>query len=297
MASSKLTSTISRRARVVARISCFFAFYFSLTATAFLPKTTISKNRFSLASARLGATGLDAASGDFLPVVQQGLESVAATVGFSEEQVLIGAVLAGASVLAVTQPPSRLISSSALSTLVQGTFLQRADESGNLVRLYKASTDGWSALDFHNAVDNVGSAVVVAKTVLGQTVGGYNPVGWRSTDDYTATNSAFLWSLKGNQFIKFPVLGGGDNAAIFDFATAGPCFGSSDFIIGPQKTAVMGGFAGPDSEDLSMGAGSLKEGLSNSAIGGTYQTDRRWPIRGRFRVVDVEVYGNGSNRR
>ena len=46
-----------------------------------------------------------------------------------------------------------------------------------------------------------------------------------STDDYVSSNAAFLWCPKGNDAIKFPVLKGG-NAALFDYASAGPVFGA-----------------------------------------------------------------------
>lgn len=46
-----------------------------------------------------------------------------------------------------------------------------------------------------------------------------------STDDYVSSNAAFLWCLKGNSAVKCPVLQGG-NAALFDYASAGPVFGA-----------------------------------------------------------------------
>ena len=48
-----------------------------------------------------------------------------------------------------------------------------------------------------------------------------------STDDYVSSNAAFLWCSSGNnnEAIRFPVLKGG-NAAVFDYASAGPMFGA-----------------------------------------------------------------------
>lgn len=46
-----------------------------------------------------------------------------------------------------------------------------------------------------------------------------------STDDYVSSNAAFLWCPKGKDAVKFPVLQGG-NAALFDYASAGPVFGA-----------------------------------------------------------------------
>ena len=125
----------------------------------------------------------------------------------------------------------------------------------------------------------------------GKKFGGFNPLGWQSTDDYGTTNSAFLWYSKGGSNVeKCPVLSGG-NAAIFDYATGGPCFGSADLIIGKPEAAVMGGFAGPDAEDITKSAGNLRQG--SSSFGGAY-SGASFPIRGSFDVVEVEVYCNAN---
>ena len=94
-----------------------------------------------------------------------------------------------------------------------------------LKRVYKASVDGWSALDFHRQVDGLGSTVVIGETDGGVRVGGYNPVGWESRDDYRATPRAFLFcALPSDEtgeaeprwtWQKCAVLGPGD-VAIFD---------------------------------------------------------------------------------
>ena len=55
----------------------------------------------------------------------------------------------------------------------------------------------------------------------------------------------------------------------------------------------MGGFAGPDMEDRSISAGNLKQGTST--IGGAYDDVlNSWPIRGKFRLVELEVYANAN---
>lgn len=160
--------------------------------------------------------------------------------------------------LRLRPPPTRLLSEQELQEITVGTFLQGRSD---VTCLYKATRDGWSAVNFHDKVDGLGSAVVVARSVSGQIFGGYNPAGWRSTDDYVTSTAAFLWAKQsgGQRFrkqassqqqqtakiIKFPVLAGG-NAAIFDYATSGPTFGASDLQIGPPRAAVLGGFAGPD---------------------------------------------------
>jgi hypothetical protein len=188
--------------------------------------------------------------------------------------------------LATIRPPARLISHQKLDSIVEGTFLARAN---NLKCVYKASRDGWSATDFHEAVDGKGSGVVVVRSLTGKVFGGYNPSGWRSTDDYYTSTAAFLWCLGGgSRVVKLPILTGG-NAAVFDYATGGPCF-SSDLQIGPPQAAVLGYFAGPDPEDVSVNAGNLRQG--KSSVGITYNWADEWPARGSFQLVDVEVYCN-----
>ena len=92
------------------------------------------------------------------------------------------------------------------NALTQGTSLQNKE----LACVYKASRDGWSAIYFHQSVDEKGSCLVVALARTGTLFGGFNPVGYRSTDDYYNSNAAFLFSVNGGDKVtKFPVLTGG----------------------------------------------------------------------------------------
>jgi hypothetical protein len=157
---------------------------------------------------------------------------------------------------------------------------------------FQATKDGWSAINFHNCVDGKGSAIVVALSKSGKLFGGYNPLGWMSSDDYGNSNSAFLWFLdsSGNKnAIQCPILTGG-NTAIFDYATGGPNFGAVDLCIGPPRAAVMGGFAGPDVENSSSVAGNLRRG--KSSVGGAYSFTKGWPVSGEFQLTELEVWCN-----
>ncbi len=123
--------------------------------------------------------------------------------------------------------------------LLAGTNIDPSRDNVDLQCVYKGSRDGWSAIDFHSNCDGRGSALVVVLSQSGKKFGGFNPLGWQSSDDYGNTNAAFLWFPKGsNDVVKCPVLAGG-NAAIFDFATGGPQFGSGDLVIGKPQAAVM----------------------------------------------------------
>ena len=90
--------------------------------------------------------------------------------------------------------------------LVSGTSL----EDKELECVYKGSKDGWSAIDFHKCVDGKGSSLVVGLSRSGQVFGGFNPLGWRSTDDYYNSNAAFLWFAQGDKAEKCPILTGGE---------------------------------------------------------------------------------------
>jgi len=189
------------------------------------------------------------------------------------------------------KPPDQLLASSLQTTLLTNTNIDPNKPNVDLKCIYKASKDGFSAIDFHKLCDGRGSGLVVILTKSGKVFGGFNPLGWDSTDDYGNTNSAFLWFQKGSSVEKCKVLSGG-NAAIFDYATGGPQFGSGDLIIGPPKAAIMGGFAGPNMEDTSVNAGDLRK-ATTSSFGGAYDSGRGWP-RGSHNVVEVEVYANGN---
>ncbi|KAL9187725.1 hypothetical protein ACHAXT_006103 [Thalassiosira profunda] len=175
------------------------------------------------------------------------------------------------------------------SDVLAGTFIDPSRDDVDLGRVYKATKDGWGALDFHKCVDGRGSAIVVCLSKSGKRFGGFNPLGWNSSDDYSNSNSAFLWFDKNGKATKCPILVGG-NTAIYDYATSGPNFGAADLCIGPPRAQVMGGFTGPDTEDNRSVAGNLRKG--KSSVGGAYDYQKGWPVAGEFQLAEVEVYCN-----
>jgi hypothetical protein len=120
------------------------------------------------------------------------------------------------------QPPASLMPP---LSLLENTNIDPNRPNVDLTCVYKASKDGFSAVDFHDKCDGRGSGLVVILTGSGKRFGGFNPLGWESTDDYGNTNAAFLFFEKNGKSVKCNVLSGG-NAAIFDYATGGPQFGS-----------------------------------------------------------------------
>lgn len=56
----------------------------------------------------------------------------------------------------------------------------------------------------------------------------------------------------------------------------------------------MGGFSGPDMEDTSTNAGTLRSG--RCSFSGAYNFDRGWPVRGSFSLVEMEVYCSENSK-
>ena len=160
----------------------------------------------------------------------------------------------------------------------------------NLECAYLASRDGWGASDFHRCVDDCGSTLVVCETQRGLTFGGFNPLGYRSTDDYGGTANAFIFYEAEGVPRKSRVLGSGDGC-IYDLAKGGPQFGASDLIVGRPKAATMGGFTGPDTEDTISAQGDLR--TATSSPGSSYERDPSWPASaiasGKLRDVSCWV--------
>ena len=160
----------------------------------------------------------------------------------------------------------------------------------NLECAYLASRDGWGASDFHRCVDDCGSTLVVCETSRGLTFGGFNPLGYRSTDDYGATANAFIFYEVEGIPRKSRVLGSGDGC-VYDLAKGGPQFGASDLIVGRPKAATMGGFTGPDTEDTISAQGDLR--TATSSPGSSYERDPSWPASaiasGKLRDVSCWV--------
>ena len=171
--------------------------------------------------------------------------------------------------------------------LVAGTSLA----GKNLECAYLASRDGWGASDFHRCVDDCGSTLVVCETQRGLMFGGFNPLGYRSTDDYGGTPNAFIFYEDADGVArKSRVLGSGDGC-IYDLAKGGPQFGASDLIVGRPKAATMGGFTGPDTEDTISAQGDLR--TATSSPGSSYERDPSWPASaiasGKLRDVSCWV--------
>ncbi|GJN28067.1 hypothetical protein PR202_gb16148 [Eleusine coracana subsp. coracana] len=181
-------------------------------------------------------------------------------------------------------------------SLVSNTHLRDRE----LKCCYRATVDGFSATDFHRQCDFKGPCVVVGRTDGGLRFGGFNPEGYRSTDDYYDTLDAFLFywpeaSAAGETETSaaMPVVlpkVGGSGAALFDYARGGPHFGADGLLIGPPLTAVMGVFTGPDA---STGVGDLRSARSRLGLSYAKRADGKESLFGnetRAKLVEVLVF-------
>lgn len=124
--------------------------------------------------------------------------------------------------------------------------------------------------------------------------GGFNPEGYRSTDDYYDTFDAFLFYWIDNAKaedgpIVLPKVGG-SGAALFDYARGGPQFGADGLLIGPPLAPVMGGFAGPDTNS---GIGDLRQAKSRLGLSYAKREDGKDSLFGdeyKATLEEVQVF-------
>lgn len=158
---------------------------------------------------------------------------------------------------------------------------------------YKATSDGFSATDFHTCCDFKGPCVIIGYTDKSFKFGAFNPEGYRSTDDYYDTFDAFLFYWEHNETADDPIIlpkVGGSGAALFDYARGGPQFGADGLLIGPPLAPVMGGFAGPDTNS---GIGDLRQAKSRLGLSYAKRKDGKDSIFGdanRAVVAEVQVF-------
>jgi len=105
-----------------------------------------------------------------------------------------------------------------------------------LAKVFDAKGDGWRARAFHERCDGAGPAIVLARTRAGTVVGGYNPVGWYSVEDYRSCSGAFLitWARGTGEeetYANGIKCANVSDPAIYDFGAQGPCFGSDGLQI------------------------------------------------------------------
>lgn len=91
------------------------------------------------------------------------------------------------------------------AALVRQTLRYTNLETRALRLVYSAEEHGWNAASFHSRVDRLGPAVVLARTVSGGVVGGYNPTGWVNYGEHRGSVAAFLFTFAGGDLAQRPI--------------------------------------------------------------------------------------------
>ena len=99
--------------------------------------------------------------------------------------------------------------------------------------LYKATTNGWNALNFHQLCDNKGATISIATLNDGRFIGAYSPVSWGQVNgQYINNPDVFLFDNDRKYMSGFGAWGRGDQQyAIYQLNSYGPTFGGGhDFL-------------------------------------------------------------------
>lgn len=98
--------------------------------------------------------------------------------------------------------------------------------------LYRASSDGFRASNFHSKCDYQTKTLTVIKTRNGNIFGGYTAAAWDRVSSNKADKNAFIFSLvnKLNRPVKMKIARDKEEHAIYCSSQCGPAFGyaSSD---------------------------------------------------------------------
>jgi len=104
--------------------------------------------------------------------------------------------------------------------------------------IYRASQDGFEAVNFHKKCDNKPNTLTVIKTTNDYVFGGYTEQTWNSIGGYKADPNSFIFSLinKDNKPIKIKW---SQNYGIFCHNSYGPTFGGTDLIIADKSNTNL----------------------------------------------------------
>ena len=67
--------------------------------------------------------------------------------------------------------------------------------NAKIIRLYKATSNGFGAAQFHAFCDNKGATLTLIKTTGGHTFGGYTTISWDSSGTWKNDTQSFLFSV------------------------------------------------------------------------------------------------------
>ncbi|CAF4873087.1 unnamed protein product, partial [Rotaria magnacalcarata] len=111
--------------------------------------------------------------------------------------------------------------------------------------LYKATQDGFRAIDFHRLCDNQTHTVTIIQSKTGYLFGGYAQIPWSSRNTYQTDLKAFIFTLTNPKSVlptRFLIKGGFEQYSIYHGATYGPTFGGGHDILVPDKSNENSGY-------------------------------------------------------
>jgi len=96
--------------------------------------------------------------------------------------------------------------------------------------LFRASKDGFRAIDFHNKCDGINNTITLVKTTNGKRFGGFNDLSWNSNNNIKAIN--FIFDLKEKEVFYNDNNNNNNNNKIDSYSNYGPIFeGNNGFKI------------------------------------------------------------------
>ena len=104
--------------------------------------------------------------------------------------------------------------------------------SNNIKILYRASTDGYESLDFHNHCDGIENTITIIKDNFNNVFGGYTSAKWKSDGTYISDLNSFIFKLRNKGIScknKFKIKN--HEYAVLGNSNYGPIFGIYDILI------------------------------------------------------------------
>jgi len=140
--------------------------------------------------------------------------------------------------------------------------------------VYKATRDGFGAIDFHSKCNSKSNTLVVVKSTNGNIFGGYTQQNWSGDDGFKSDANAFLFSLNNKHEMQFKLKCMQADCAVYVKQGYSACFGRLD---------------------LCLRDNSNKNFISSSETGNCYaltptNTSSSLASTQNFQTVEIEVF-------
>ena len=109
--------------------------------------------------------------------------------------------------------------------------------------VFRATTDGFGAKDFHSKCDSYQNSLVVIKSINGNVFGGYTKQSWPGYTIWKTDPNVFLFSFINQDKTKLIMKCRNPTYAIFASSRLGPTFGSNDLTITNNSNTSRGCFS------------------------------------------------------